>query len=249
VRTDRLDLAVWQEVCALLAHPERVSEEYRRRREPGRKDQQQERSALETQVSKFRQGLSRLIDSYAEGLIDKAEFAPRMHRLRQRIAHVNTQCEKMADEETLQQDLHLIIGRLEVFGQNIHDRLDDIEWGEQREIIRALVKRVEIGEDHVQVVFRVEPYLGETDPEKKSLQLCRGSRLSLAGPQLSEGFRGSIQTLLTCSTRLLTFVSSPQRVSLPGWWLAVALGRTCTFWITSTDFVEEAILESQQLRA
>jgi hypothetical protein len=72
--------------------------------------------------------------------------------------------------------------------------------------------------------------------------------LSLAGPRLSNNFRGSIQTLLTCSTRLLTFVSSRQRVLLPGWWLAVALGRTCTFWITSTDFIEVASLESQQLR-
>jgi hypothetical protein len=72
--------------------------------------------------------------------------------------------------------------------------------------------------------------------------------LSLAGPRLSNNFRGSIQTLLTCSTRLLTFVSSRQRVSLLGWWLAVALGRIFTSWITSTDFIEEAILESQRLR-
>jgi site-specific DNA recombinase len=175
VRTDRLDLAVWQEVCTLLAHPDRLAAEYRRRLQPGGKKQQQERSALEAQVSKFRQGLSRLIDSYAEGLIEKAEFEPRIHRLRQRIAHVTLQCQQLADEETLQQDLHLIIGHLEAFGKTLHHRLDDIEWSEQREIIRALVKRVEIGEDQVQVVFRVEPYLSEADPEKKSLQLCRGS--------------------------------------------------------------------------
>jgi len=72
--------------------------------------------------------------------------------------------------------------------------------------------------------------------------------LSLAGPRLSNNFRGSIQTLLTCSTRLLTFVASRQRVLLPGWWLAVALGRIFTFWITSTDFIEDALLDSQQLR-
>src|SRR6266567_1302807 len=72
--------------------------------------------------------------------------------------------------------------------------------------------------------------------------------LSLAGPRLSNNFRGSIQTLLTCSTRLLTFVSSRQRVSLPGRWLACALGRIFTSWITSTDFIGEAILVSQQLR-
>jgi site-specific DNA recombinase len=175
VRTDRLDLAVWQEVCALLAHPDRLAEEYRRRLQPDGTGSQQERSALEAQVSKFRQGLARLIDSYAEGLIEKTEFEPRISRLRQRIAHVEVQCQQLADEETLQHDLDLIIGRLDAFGQTLHHRLDDIEWGEQREIIRALVKRVEIGEDQVQVIFRVEPYLGETDPEKKSLQLCRGS--------------------------------------------------------------------------
>ena len=72
--------------------------------------------------------------------------------------------------------------------------------------------------------------------------------LSLAGPRLSNNFRGSIQTLLTCSTRLLTFVASRQRVLLPGWWLAVALGRTCTSWRASTDVIEVANLESQQLR-
>ena len=126
-------------------------------------------------MGKFRQGLARLIDSYAEGLIDKTEFEPRISRLRQRIAHVEVQRQQLADEETLQHDLDLIIGRLDAFGQNIHHRLDDIEWGEQREIIRALVKRVEIGEDQVQVVFRVEPHLGETAPGKKSLQLCRES--------------------------------------------------------------------------
>jgi hypothetical protein len=72
--------------------------------------------------------------------------------------------------------------------------------------------------------------------------------LSLVGPRLSNNFRGSIQTLLTCSTRFLTFVSSRQRVSLPGWWLAVALGRISTSWIAATAFIEDAILESPQLR-
>src|SRR5262245_28761829 len=72
--------------------------------------------------------------------------------------------------------------------------------------------------------------------------------LSLAGPRLSNNFRGSLQTLLSCSTRFLTFVSSRQRVSLPGWWLAFAPGRIFTSWITSTGFIEEAILKSPQLR-
>jgi site-specific DNA recombinase len=51
-RTDRLALAVWQEVCALLAHPERLAQECRRRLHADGQGQRQERTALETQVSK-----------------------------------------------------------------------------------------------------------------------------------------------------------------------------------------------------
>jgi hypothetical protein len=37
------------------------------------------------------------------------------------------------------------------------------------------VKRVEIAQNEVNIVFRVDPYPGDPDLEKKSLQLCRGS--------------------------------------------------------------------------
>jgi hypothetical protein len=72
--------------------------------------------------------------------------------------------------------------------------------------------------------------------------------VSRAGPRLANPFRGSIPPLLTCSTRLLPFVASRQRVALPGWWLAVALGRLYTSWIASTDCIEGATLASQRVR-
>jgi site-specific DNA recombinase len=175
VRTDRLELAVWHEVCALLAQPERLRQEFQRRQHASGESQRQERSALEAQVGKLRQGLSRLIDSYTEGLIDKTEFEPRVTRLRQRMAHIQEQCEALAGEETLERELHLIVSRLDDFAAQVGRKLDELEWAKKREIIRVLVKRVEIGLEHVQVVFRIHSFPGESDPEKKSLQLCRGS--------------------------------------------------------------------------
>ena len=178
VRTDRLELAVWQEVCALLAHPERLAQEFTRRLHADGQGQQQERTALERQVGKLRLGLARLIDSYAEGLIDKQEFEPRVTRLRQRIAHVEAQCQQLAEAETLQRELQLIIGRVEEFATQVQQNLEALEWHRQREILRALVRRVEIGVDQVQVVFRVDAFSGEADPEKKSLQLCKRSKVA-----------------------------------------------------------------------
>jgi hypothetical protein len=46
--------------------------------------------------------------------------------------------------------------------------LDDLEWAKKREIIRALVRRVEVSLEQVQVVFRVDSFPGESDPEEES---------------------------------------------------------------------------------
>jgi hypothetical protein len=46
---------------------------------------------------------------------------------------------------------------------------------------------VEVGLEQVQVVFRVDSFPGESDPEKKSLQLCRGSTLGFLRELLAAG--------------------------------------------------------------
>ena len=175
VRTDLLDLTVWREVSGLLAHPERVAEEYQRRLQAPTSGTRQAQATLETQIGKVRQGVARLIDSYAEGLLEKHEFEPRITRLRQRIAALEEQRHQLLDEAAVQTELRLIIGRLEDFATQIDTGLEEADWLRKREMIRALVKRVEVTQEQVNVVFRVDSYQEESDPEKKSLQLCRGS--------------------------------------------------------------------------
>jgi site-specific DNA recombinase len=178
VRTDLVDLAVWQEVCTLLAHPERLAEEYRRRLQPETHAKRPPLVTVEGQISQLRQGVARLIDSYADGLIDKHEFEPRITRLRQRLARLEEQRQHLADEAASHAELQLIIGRLEDFAAKVHESLEEAAWASKRDLIRTLVKRVEVAQDQVNIVFRVDPYLGDPDPEKKSLQLCRRSDYS-----------------------------------------------------------------------
>jgi hypothetical protein len=54
VRTDRLDWAVWQEVWALLAHPERLAEEYHRRVHPDRPPTRTTLTTRAAQLGKLR---------------------------------------------------------------------------------------------------------------------------------------------------------------------------------------------------
>jgi site-specific DNA recombinase len=161
-----------------------LAEEYRRRLQPDASPQRPALVMVEEQLGKLRQGLARLIDSYAEGLLDKHEFAPRLLRLRQRIGHLDDQRRQLVDEAALHTELQLIIGRLEDFATKVHTGLAGADWTHKRDLIRALVKRVEVAQDQVNIVFRIDPYTGESDPEKKSLQLCRRSVKSITGQYL-----------------------------------------------------------------
>jgi site-specific DNA recombinase len=169
VRTDMLDQLVWHEVCALLEGPQRLEQEYERRLQaPGREDE--DLAAIEARIVKVRRGVARLIDSYAEGFIEKQEFEPRIGRLRQRLADLQTQAQQITDEVARQAELRLVITRLEEFAAKVKDGLAEADWLTKRELIRTLVKRVEIGKEEVNVVFRVAPDPFDLSPERGSLQ-------------------------------------------------------------------------------
>ena len=61
-------------------------------------------------MGKLRRGIARLIDSYAEGLIDKQEFEPRVTRMRARLQHLEAQVEHLKAEGEMEEELRLIGG-------------------------------------------------------------------------------------------------------------------------------------------
>jgi site-specific DNA recombinase len=156
VRTDRLEQRVWQEVCQLLEDPNRLAQEYHHRLEESQKTHDHTNlSHLEKQISKVRQGISRLIDGYAEGYLNKEEFEPRIRRFKERLKALEEQSQNIRLQEQQSMDLQLVIGQLEEFSVQVKSGLQTLDWDGQRNLIRTLVKRVEIGKEQVKVVFRV----------------------------------------------------------------------------------------------
>jgi len=78
VRADRLEEIVWTKVRALLEDPSRVEDEYRRRLAATREGvvMPEEITRLDRQSATLRRGIERLIDSYAEGVIEKSRVYP-----------------------------------------------------------------------------------------------------------------------------------------------------------------------------
>jgi len=121
--------------------------------------------------------MARWSDGYAEGLIEKGEFEPRIKRMKQRVTILEDQVQQLADEAVQQRELRLLIGQLAEFVTKVQRNLATADWETKREIVRALVRRVESEKQEVTVVFRVGPDLSGPRPEKNSSQHCWGRAL------------------------------------------------------------------------
>jgi site-specific DNA recombinase len=156
VRSDKLEQAVWRQVEAVLDDPRRVTAEHERRAAAARDGRAREDvDGLERQMARLRRGMDRLIDSYAEEVIDADEFRPRLAGLKQRLMRLRAERDAALAAHEARRSLQLVIGRLEEFAGRVRAGLDGLDWHGRREIIRALVRRIEIDREEVEVVFRI----------------------------------------------------------------------------------------------
>ena len=180
VRTDMLDDAVWHDVSSLLSHPERVAQEYQRRLNRPHSRQARETMQLTNMIQKVKRGLGRLIDAYEDGLLNKGEFEPRVRTAKQRLTKLEAEA-KAAEEQALQeQELQLVIGQFEEFAKQVREGLQQPDWTMRREIIRALVKRVEVDREQVRVIYKVNPPPFVAGPNRGRLQDCWRRDLAVA---------------------------------------------------------------------
>jgi site-specific DNA recombinase len=162
VRTDVLDAAVWEDVSALLKEPERIRQEYQRRLEPDESTGTARGvSDLSRVIQHVQRGIARLIDAYEAGLLEREEFEPRIQAARDRLAKHKEDAQTLAAEQTQHEQLRLVIGDWEAFADRIRDGLATLDWTARREIIRTVVKQVELDNDQVHIVYRVTPSLAE----------------------------------------------------------------------------------------
>src|SRR5512147_176368 len=170
VPMELLDAAVWEDVRSLLIEPGRVEAEYRRRLEGEGSGNGPRCESLGKMVQAAKRRITRLIDAYEDGLMEKAEFEPRVLRARERLSQLEAEARAEDEWQIAEQELRLVIGQLEGFAQRVDEGLGAADWRTRREVIRALVKRVEIDETEVRVVYKVRPYPFVEGPERGLFQ-------------------------------------------------------------------------------
>jgi site-specific DNA recombinase len=152
---DLLEAAVWEDICSVLRDPSRVEAEFERRLQREEPGDSWEAQQLAGTMQKVRRGIARLIDSYEEGLLEKQEFEPRIRSARERLARLEAEAREQANRALEQQELRLVLTQLDEFAQRVAQGLAEADWASRRQIIRALVKRVEVEPEQVRVVYKV----------------------------------------------------------------------------------------------
>jgi site-specific DNA recombinase len=153
VQGEFLESAVWQEVCDLLTQPRRLERKYQGGGRVGASLESIE--TLKAQRLKLQHALERLIDSFTEGLIEKAQFTSRMARTKSRIAELDTKIKGDAGDVDQLEHLRLAASRLRELAAAVGPYLATADWHRRRDIIRTLVQRIEIGREIIKIVFRV----------------------------------------------------------------------------------------------
>ena len=171
VRSDLVESAVWEDVRELLMDPDRVRRQFERLSEHEKQDENEcHQTVIQTQ--RVRRGLARLLDAYEDGLIEKSEFEPRMRRMRERLQRLEKETEEAALRKSREADMRRVIEHLEEFAKRVHQGLEQADWALRRELIRSLVKRVEVGNQEVRVVYRVSPCPFDQGPKGGISQDC-----------------------------------------------------------------------------
>ena len=151
-----LENQIWECVCNILNHPGVLEQQDHGSTQ--RTDVEANVDALIAQRHKLQKGMARLIDSFAEGVIDKDQFTARNQKKTKDAywEHRPNDCGTNVEEDT-QTRLLSVQGRLAELSSRLKNKLSDADWNTKREMIRALVQRIEIGQTKIALYFACRP--------------------------------------------------------------------------------------------
>ncbi|OCA07037.1 hypothetical protein wTpre_1393 [Wolbachia endosymbiont of Trichogramma pretiosum] len=146
----------------LLKNPEIVKNEYRRRIAENKNDESSDKK-LARRENQIKQGIEKLMEDYysQENVGDKRyiseeEFKQTMKRMRERLRGIEEEKKKVVDQKAIEKGMNLIINSIKSLYYSVKSNLEQLDWQTKRGIIKALVERIQIDYDQVEVAFRIE---------------------------------------------------------------------------------------------
>jgi site-specific DNA recombinase len=163
-----LETSVWADVCSLLQDPSRLRRELERRLERPPTTECDASHGAES-IAKLKRRMSRLIDAYENGWLDKQEFETRMSHAKERLTREEEQHAQYQREVLAQEDLRLVVGQFQTFVEHIATGLKEADLAARRQLLRLLIKRIEVDADEVRIVYKVQPHPFVLSPASRGI--------------------------------------------------------------------------------
>ncbi len=152
----RLEATVWADVCSLLQDPSRLRRELERRQHPV-PNLSAELDTHTAQVAGLKRRLTRLLDAYEHGWISSTEVAPRVQRVQDQLAREEAAVATAREHQATTENLHLHLASFDAFAAQIAQSLATADEAARRDLLRLLIKRIEVDEHEVRIVYKVHP--------------------------------------------------------------------------------------------
>jgi site-specific DNA recombinase len=150
----RVEEAVWSDLYALLQDPDRLRREFEARLDRPIQERV-EVTRLEQTITQHKRRIARLIDAYENGWLDKGEFEPRVRSAKERLARDERALQELQQASINEEELRLVIGQFDAFAAQIRASLDQADFTTKRSLLRLLIKRIEVANEEVRIVYKV----------------------------------------------------------------------------------------------
>ena len=165
----QLDTIVWQDLCTVLAHPERLADALERAH--GGHWLPQELHARQQNLRKGRTSLAhqqeRLTEAYLHGVIPLAEYERRRRDLAQKEQALAEQEAHLTIHTQRHQETAALVTGMQQFCQRVSQGLAEATFEQKRQLVELLIDRVVVTDDDVEI-----RYVVPTTPASEHVRFC-----------------------------------------------------------------------------
>lgn len=164
IPVEQLDALVWQDVCEMLTHPEKLADAlYRAQGEQWLPQEfQARRENLRKAWVSLEQQIERLTDAYLANVLQLGEYKRRKLELEKRLSVIAEQKRQLEANVGHHDQLAGMGQSMETFCQRVQQGLAEATFEQKRQLIELLVDRVVVTGEEVEI-----RYVIPTSPKEK----------------------------------------------------------------------------------
>jgi site-specific DNA recombinase len=165
IPVEQLDALVWQDLCEMLTHPDRIATALYRA-QGGQwlpQELQTRRENLRKARVSLEQQMERLTDAYLANVLQLEEYKRRRLELEQRLSVIAEQKRQLEANVGHHDQLAGMVQSIEAFCQRVQQGISEATFEQKRQLIELLIDRVVVTGEEVEIRYAIPTsHKGET---------------------------------------------------------------------------------------